>query len=63
MKKEVIDLPLATEGAQEMLQKLSEIEWDVFECKLAQDKSSEDVWETNKNKRYGQGKQIDTLSR
>ena len=31
---------------EELLQKLSEIEWDDFECKAAQDKLSEDVWET-----------------
>ena len=30
----------------ELLQKLSEIEWDDFECKAAQDKLPEDVWET-----------------
>ena len=31
---------------EELLQKLSEIEWDDFECKAAQDKLPEDVWET-----------------
>ena len=30
----------------ELLQKLSEIEWDDFECKRAQDKLPEDVWST-----------------
>ncbi len=30
----------------ELLQKLSEIEWDDFECKAAQDKLPEDVWTT-----------------
>ena len=29
---------------EELLQKLSEIEWDDFECKRAQDKLPEDVW-------------------
>jgi hypothetical protein len=28
---------------EELLQKLSEIEWDDFECKAAQDKMPEDV--------------------
>ena len=31
---------------EELLQKLSEIEWDDFECKAAQDKLPEDVWAT-----------------
>lgn len=31
---------------EELLQKLSEIEWDDFECKAAQEKLPEDVWET-----------------
>ena len=31
---------------EELLQKLTEIEWDDFECKAAQDKLPEDVWET-----------------
>ena len=31
---------------EELLQKLSEIEWDDFECKAAQDKIPEDVWAT-----------------
>ena len=31
---------------EELLQKLSEIEWDDFECKKAQDKLPEDVWST-----------------
>ena len=31
---------------EELLQKLSEIEWDDFECKRAQDKLPEDVWST-----------------
>ena len=31
---------------EELLQKLSEIEWDDCECKAAQDKLPEDVWET-----------------
>lgn len=31
---------------EELLQKLSDIEWDDFECKAAQDKLPEDVWET-----------------
>jgi predicted HTH transcriptional regulator len=31
---------------EELIQKLSEIEWDDFECKAAQDKLPEDVWET-----------------
>lgn len=30
----------------ELLQRLSEIEWDDFECKAAQDKLPENVWET-----------------
>ena len=30
---------------EELLQKLSEIEWDDFEYKAAQDKLPEDVWE------------------
>ena len=31
---------------EELLQKLTEIEWDDFECKAAQNKLPEDVWET-----------------
>ena len=31
---------------EELIQKLSEIEWDDFECKRAQDKLPEDVWST-----------------
>ena len=31
---------------EELLQKLSEIEWDDFECKRAQDKLPDDVWST-----------------
>ena len=31
---------------EELIQKLSEIEWDDFECKKAQDKLPEDVWST-----------------
>lgn len=31
---------------EELLQKLSEIEWDDFECKASQNKLSEDVWST-----------------
>ena len=31
---------------EELLQKLTEIEWDDFECKRALDKLPEDVWET-----------------
>ena len=31
---------------EELLQKLSEIEWDDFECKRAQDKMPDDVWST-----------------
>ena len=31
---------------EELLQKLTEIEWDDFECKAAQDKLPEDVWAT-----------------
>ena len=31
---------------EELLQKLSEIEWDDFECKAAQEKLPEDVWAT-----------------
>lgn len=31
---------------EELLQKLSEIEWDDFECKAAKDKLPEDVWST-----------------
>ena len=31
---------------EELLQKLSEIEWDDFECKRAQDKLPNDVWST-----------------
>ena len=31
---------------EDLLHKLSEIEWDDFECKAAQDKLSEDVWAT-----------------
>ena len=34
---------------EELLQRLSEIEWDDFECKAAQDKLPEDVWETLHN--------------
>ena len=30
----------------ELLQKLTEIEWDDFECKTAKDKLPEDVWAT-----------------
>jgi len=30
----------------ELLQELSEIEWDDFECKRAQDKLPDDVWST-----------------
>ena len=29
---------------EERLQRLTEIEWDDFECKAAQDKLPEDVW-------------------
>ena len=32
-----------------LLQRLSEIEWDDFECKAAQDKLPEVVWETLRN--------------
>ena len=31
---------------EELLQKLTEIEWDDFECKRALDKLPDDVWET-----------------
>ncbi len=31
---------------EELLQKLTEIEWDDFECKRAQDKLTDDVWST-----------------
>ena len=31
---------------EELLQKLTDIEWDDFECKAAQDKLPEDVWST-----------------
>ena len=31
---------------EELLKRLTEIEWDAFECKATQDKQSEDVWET-----------------
>jgi len=31
---------------EELLQRLTEIEWDDFECKAAQNKLPEDVWET-----------------
>ena len=30
----------------ELLQRLTDIEWDDFECKAALDKMPEDVWET-----------------
>ena len=31
---------------EDLLQKLTEIEWDDFECKRAQDKLPDDVWST-----------------
>ena len=31
---------------EELLQRLTEIEWDDFECKAAQNKLPENVWET-----------------
>jgi ATP-dependent DNA helicase RecG len=31
---------------EELLQKLTDIEWDDFECKAAQDKLPDDVWST-----------------
>lgn len=31
---------------EELLQKLSEIEWDDFECKAAQNKRPKDMWKT-----------------